>query len=144
MTIAGTTIRVEMTSSSKWVIYNGEALGIQGGTVLFAANDDEWNYLGLTFRGNRMQVYHDGEFVSTVTTGLSDDSRVTGIKGSGDHATAANGLFAYNLAVYDGVLGGSGFACQNTHGMPLSIPGPAAATLGLMGLPGFLMRRKRA
>lgn len=144
MTIAGATIRVEMTSSSKWVIYNGQSIGIADGTELFAANDDEWNYLGLTFKGNEMQVYHDGELVKTVTTTLSADSTVTSIKGGGDHAPGANGLFIDNLAVYDGVLDGSDFAYLNTHDMPLSIPEPATATLGLLGLTALLMRRKRA
>lgn len=144
MTIAGTTIRVEMTAANRWVIYNGAGIGIPEGTELFAANDNEWNYLGLTFKGNEMQVYHDGELVNTVTTSLSDDSKVTSIKGSGEHNTAANGLFVDNLAVYDGVLNGDDFAYLNTHDMPLSIPEPATATLGLMGLAALLMRRKRA
>lgn len=144
MTIAGTTIRVEMTSGGKWVIYNGEGIGIAAGTELFAASDDEWNHLGLTFKGNEMQVYHDGALVKTVATSLSDDSKVTGIKGSGEHNTAANGLFIDNLAVYDGVLNGSDFAYLNTHGMPLSIPEPAAASLGLLGLGALLARRRRA
>lgn len=144
MTIAGTTIRVEMTAANKWVIYNGASIGITEGTELFAANDDEWNYLGLTFKGNEMQVYHDGELVKTVTTNLSDSSKVTSIKGSGDHNTDANGLFIDNLAVYDGVLNGSDFAYLNTHAMPLTIPEPATATLGLLGLTALLMRRKRA
>lgn len=144
MTIAGTTIRVEMTSANRWVIYNGESIGIPAGTELFATNDDEWNYLGLTFKGDQMQVYHDGELVKTVTTSLSDDSKVTSIKGSGEHNTGANGLFVDNLAVYDGVLNGDDFAYLNTHDMPLSIPEPATATLGLMGLAALLMRRKRA
>lgn len=144
MTIAGTTIRVEMTSANRWVIYNGESIGIPAGTELFSANDDEWNYLGLTFKGDQMQVYHDGELVKTVTTSLFNDSKVTGIKGSGEHNTGANGLFVDNLAVYDGVLNGDDFAYLNTHDMPLSIPEPATATLGLMGLAALLMRRKRA
>ncbi|MBS5507642.1 MAG: PEP-CTERM sorting domain-containing protein [Akkermansia sp.] len=144
MTIAGTTIRVEMTSANRWVIYNGASIGIADGTELFSANDNEWNYLGLTFKGNEMQVYHDGELVKTVTTNLSDISKVTSIKGSGDHNTAANGLFIDNLAVYDGVLSGSDFAYLNAHEMPLTIPEPATATLGLMGLTALLARRRRA
>lgn len=144
MTIAGTTIRVEMTAANKWVVYNGAGIGIPEGTELFAANDNEWNYLGLTFKGNEMQVYHDGELVNTVTTSLSDDSKVTSIKGSGTNNTAANGLFVDNLAVYDGVLNGDDFAYLNTHDMPLTIPEPATATLGLLGLSALLMRRKRA
>ncbi|MCC8149011.1 LamG-like jellyroll fold domain-containing protein [Akkermansia sp.] len=144
MTIAGTTIKVEMTASNKWVIYNGASIGIAEGTELFAANDDEWNYLGLTFKGNEMQVYHDGELVKTVTTNLSDSSKVTSIKGGGDQPTSANGLFLDNLAVYDGVLNGNDFAYLNTHAIPLTIPEPATATLGLLGLTALLMRRKRA
>ena len=144
MTIAGTTIRVEMTAANKWVIYNGGNIGIPDGTELFAASDDTWNYLGLTFKGNEMQVYHDGELVKTVTTSLSGDSKVTSIKGSGDHNPGANGLFVDNLAVYDGVLNGNDFAYLDTHGMPLSIPEPATATLGLLGLTALLVRRKRA
>lgn len=144
MTIADTTIRVEMTDANRWVIFNGESIGIPDGTELFAASDDEWNYLGLTFKGNEMQVYHDGELVKTVTTSLSDDSKVTSIKGGGDHNPEAKGLFVDNLAVYDGVLNGSDFAYLNTHGMPQSIPEPATATLGLLGLTALLMRRKRA
>lgn len=144
MTIAGTTIRVEMTSANKWVIYNGAGIGIADGTELFSSNDDEWNYLGLTFKGSEMQVYHGGELVKTVTTNLSHDSKVTSIKGGGDHAPVADGLFIDNLAVYDGVLNGSDFAYLNTHEMPLSIPEPATATLGLFGLTALLMRRRRA
>ncbi len=104
MTIAGTTIRVEMTAANKWVIYNGGISGIPDGTELFAASDDTWNYLGLTFKGNEMQVYHDGELVKTVTTSLSGDSKVTSIKGSGDHNPGANGLFVDNLFPWNGSL----------------------------------------
>lgn len=145
MTIANSTIRIEMTDANKWVIYGGENIGIGIGTELFAANDNEWNYLGLTFKGNEMQVYHAGDLVKTVTTTLSDDSKITSIHGAGEHnPTKGNGLFIDNLAVYDGVLNGSNFAYLNTHAMPLSIPEPAAATLGLLGLTAFLARRKRA
>lgn len=143
MTIAGTTIRVEMRANGNWSIYGGGNIGIPDATDLFAAIDDQWNYLGLTFKGNEMQVYHDGEFVKTVTTNLSGDSKVTSIKGGGTNTPGDKGLFIDNLAVYDGVLSGSDFAYLNTHSMPLSIPEPATATLGLLGLSSLLMRRKR-
>ena len=61
-----------------------------------------------------------------------------------NHIADGNGLFVDNLAVYDGVLNGNDFAYLDTHGMPLSIPEPATATLGLLGLTALLVRRKRA
>ena len=78
------------------------------------------------------------------TTNNTVSTKVTSIKGSGDHNPGANGLFVDNLAVYDSVLNGNDFAYLDTHGMPLSIPEPATATLGLLGLTALLVRRKRA
>lgn len=144
MTIAGTTIRVEMTAANKWVIYNGGSIGIADGTELFSASDNGWNYLGLTFKGNEMQVYLGGELVKTVTMNLPEGAKITSIKGSGDHNSEANGLFIDNLAVYDGVLSGSDFAYLNKNEMPLTIPEPATATLSLLGLTALLVRRRRA
>lgn len=89
-----------------------------------------------------MQVYHDGELVKTVTTSLSGDSKVTSIKGSGDHNPGATCFSSITLAVYDSVLNGNDFAYLDTHGMPLSIPEPATATLGLLGLTALLVRRQ--
>ena len=49
-----------------------------------------------------------------------------------------------NLAIYDGVLDGNDFAYLNTHEMPLSIPAPATASLGLPGVAALLVRRRRS
>ena len=144
ITFGTTTIRVEMTSSTQWVIYNGADIGIPQGTLLFQADPGNWDYLGLTFQGDKMNVYKNGQLTNSITTGLSDSTLVTGIRGGGEHAATNSQVYIDNVAVYDGVLNGNDFAYLSQHAMPAElVPEPASASLSLLGLASLLMRRRR-
>ena len=144
ITFGNTTIRVEMNASNQWVIYNGADIGIPQGTLLFQTDPGNWDYLGLTFQGDKMNVYKNGQLTNSITTGLSDSTLVTGIRGGGEHAATNSQVYIDNVAVYDGVLNGNDFAYLSQNAMPAElVPEPATASLSLLGLASLLMRRRR-
>ncbi len=132
-----TTFRIEMNAGNSWVVYGGEDLGFDNGHVL-ASNIDHntWYPLGLTFQGDKMQVFLDGELQKTLTLTTGQDSLVQQIRGSGTN----NGwVYMDNLAVYDSVLDEEFFTYLSTS----NIPEPTTATLSLLALAGLAARRRR-
>lgn len=92
-----------------------------------------------------MNVYKNGQLTNSITTGLSDSTLVTGIRGGGEHAATNSQVYIDNVAVYDGVLNGNDFAYLSQHAMPaelvpepgLRFPEPAGA-----GFPAYAQEEK--
>ncbi|MEG2248713.1 MAG: hypothetical protein RSB88_07355, partial [Akkermansia sp.] len=108
----------------------------------------KWDHVGLTFKGNQLQIFVNGSLTTTFTTTLAN-SKITEIKGGGsnnggEHPLTAGGILLDNFAVYDGELGESGFKYLTNNAMTstLSVPEPTTATLSLLSLIALMMRRR--
>ncbi|MEG0838017.1 MAG: LamG-like jellyroll fold domain-containing protein, partial [Akkermansia sp.] len=139
-----TSIRMEKTDTNAWVFYGGGDT-LNGKTVFDTSGANKWDHVGLTFKGNQLQIFVNGSLTTTFTTNLGD-LNITEIKGGGSNNSGITpgGILLDNFAVYDGELGESGFKYLTNNAMTstLSVPEPTTATLSLLSLIALMMRRR--
>ncbi|MEG1257848.1 MAG: LamG-like jellyroll fold domain-containing protein, partial [Akkermansia sp.] len=139
-----TSIRMEKADTNAWVFYGGGDT-LNGKTVFDTSGANKWDHVGLTFKGNQLQIFVNGSLTTTFTTNLGD-LNITEIKGGGSNNSGITpgGILLDNFAVYDGELGESGFKYLTNNAMTstLSVPEPTTATLSLLSLIALMMRRR--
>ncbi|MEG1740620.1 MAG: hypothetical protein RR250_04775, partial [Akkermansia sp.] len=58
-----TSIKIEKTDTNAWVFYGGG--GLDGKTVFDTSGANKWDHVGLTFKGDKLQIFVNGSLTTT-------------------------------------------------------------------------------